>query len=175
MQTDMTVLCLPGLSPDGGGATQPTRDAISALGRVQAAVDATAAELAILDGKQPLVGQEVLQLTAAATAARERMASGPFRQLSTADVEARRSLMAELCETQHRGDELRSGLQQLEVQFALNLESGECGVVLADATERLRNLVQNIHDLQLQLSGLESERAQAVLALLEHTRLEPLL
>ena len=172
VQTDVTVLCLPGLSPDGGGATQPTRDAISALGRVQAAVDATAAELAILDGKQPLVGQEVLQLTAAATAARERMASGPFRQLSTADVEARRSLLAELCETQHRGDELRSGLQQLEVQFALNLESGECDVVLADATERLRNLVQNIHDLQLQLSGLESERAQAVLALLEHTHFE---
>ena len=71
--------------------------AISALGRVQAAVDATAAELAILDGKQPLVGQEVLQLTAAATAARERMASGPFRQLSAAKVEARRSLLAELC------------------------------------------------------------------------------
>ena len=155
------VPCLPGLSPDGGGAAQPTRDALAALDRVQAAIDATAAELAILDGKQPLLGQEVIQLTVAATAARERMASGPFRHLSTAEVEARRSTLAELCETHHRGDELRSVLQELGVQLALNLASGESDVALADATERLRSLVQAVHDLRTRLTGLEAKREQA--------------
>ncbi|MFM7981721.1 MAG: hypothetical protein ACKPKO_20625 [Candidatus Fonsibacter sp.] len=123
------------------------------------------------DGEQR-VRQEVLQLTVVASAARERMACGPFGKLSHAEVEERRSVMAELGATRYRGDELRSARQELEAQLALNLESGGCDAALADAKARMRILDQGVGGLQARLVGLEAEREQAVIAMLEYKRLE---
>ena len=53
LQSDDLVLSLPGLLPDSGGTEQQAQAALAVLGRSQAALDATAAELATL-GKQTI-------------------------------------------------------------------------------------------------------------------------
>ena len=96
MQTDELVLSLPGLSPASGDTTQQAQAALAALGRLQIALDATAAELAALGSKPSLVRLEVQQLAVAALDARARMASGPLGHLSAAAVEERRATIAEI-------------------------------------------------------------------------------
>ena len=95
-----------------------------------------------------LARQEVVRLTAAASEASSRMASGPLGLLAAELVVERTSLLSVLCATHPKGDLLRPMLLEMEAQGKLCRDVHECNVALAAAVARVREAEQLLLRLQ---------------------------
>ena len=123
VQTDAADFCSLGTVQDGGVITHNMKDALTALGCAQDAVDSTASELKALTGELDLARQALARHSVAAAEAHTRMVSGPFGQLSPELVVERMSVLVELCNTLRQSASLRLSLLELEAQAKLNHEA----------------------------------------------------
>ena len=172
VQTDAADFCSLGTVQGGGVITHNMKDALTALGCAQDAVDSTASELKALTGELDLARQALARHSVAAAEAHTRMVSGPFGQLSPELVVERMSVLVEMGNTLHQSASLRPSLLELEAQAKLNHEAHECDAALVAVGKRVGGMEQLHHGLRSQLTCTEGARDQAESALLALARVE---